>query len=121
MPSKKVSKKASKKMSKKQMSKKSSKKAASKKTTKKGSKKTQKGGAKTMPPGMKAFMDLKAKVAKALGIPNGVLPAMVYKTVNDKLKDKHPDAVERAKIIWEEIEADIPKFKKIAEGLQKKK
>lgn len=113
---KRTSKKASKSMSKKAM-KKSSKKASksgSKKSSKKGSKKTQKGG-REMNPSMKAFLELKTKIAKALNIPNGVPPAKIAGAINNDLKAKFPDAIERAKEAYKVFEADMEKYRKMLE------
>ena len=117
MPSKKVSKKVSKKTSKK-VSKKSSKKMSggakksSKKASKKGSKKAH-AGKREMNPSMKAFLELKSKIAKALGVPNGVPPAKVAGAINNDLKEKFPDAIERAKEAFKVFEADVEKYRKM--------
>ena len=119
--SKKSSKKGSKKSSKKG-SKKSSKKGSkkmsgggkkkSKKSSKKGSKK-QRGG-RDMNPSMKAFLELKTKIAKELGIPNGIAPAKIAGEINSKLKEKIPDAIERAKEAFKIFMEDPEKYRKMA-------
>ena len=114
---KKSSKKGSKKSSKKG-SKKSSKKMSggakksSKKASKKGSKKMT-GGKREMNPSMKAFLELKSKIAKALGVPNGIAPAKVAGAINKDLKEKFPDAIERAKEAFKVFETDVEKYRKM--------
>jgi hypothetical protein len=129
---KKKSKKMSKKMSKmcKKMSggaKKSSKKASKKskkasKKSKKASKKSKKsrkmkGGSND---GFKAFLELKTKIAKDLGVANGPAPGKVAAAVQKEIKEKHMGSdgkptipsVEVSKQAYDLFKSNMDKYKK---------
>jgi hypothetical protein len=66
-----------------------------------------------MNPSMKAFLELKTKIAKELGIPNGIAPAKIAGAINKDLKEKIPDAIERAKEAFKIFEQDPEKYRKM--------
>jgi hypothetical protein len=66
-----------------------------------------------MHPSMKAFLELKTKIAKELGIPNGIAPAKVAGAINKDLKDKFPDAIVRAKEAFNIFKKDPEKYRKM--------
>jgi hypothetical protein len=73
------------------------------------------GGARGMNPGFKAFIDLKKKIAEALGIPNGPKAAKIAGSIQKEMKEKYADltSVQLAAKGLEHFKKDPSKYKKM--------
>lgn len=62
---------------------------------------------------IKASIELKGLIAKALNIPCGVGVKKIADTINKELKDKIPDRIQRSKEAYKVFQADIEKYRKM--------